>query len=60
MEQRNGKRRDGIRRREYQKRDKSQPFSIMTSYNLLNGVHTANHYSLLQAMARDEGNELYI
>lgn len=32
----------------------SQPFSIMTSYNLLNGVHTANHYSLLQAMARDE------
>lgn len=38
----------------------SQPFSIMTSYNLLNGVHTANHYSLLQAMARDEGNELYI
>lgn len=32
----------------------SQPFSIMTSYNLLNGIHTANSYDLLQAMARDE------
>ena len=28
--------------------------SIMTSYNLLNGIHTANSYDLLQAMARDE------
>lgn len=32
----------------------SQPLSIMTSYNLLNGVHTANSYDLLQAAARDE------
>ena len=32
----------------------SQPLSIMTSYNLLNGIHTANSYDLLQAMARDE------
>ena len=26
----------------------------MTSYNLLNGVHTANCYELLQSVARDE------
>lgn len=26
----------------------------MTSYNLLNGIHTANHYELLQTVARDE------
>ena len=32
----------------------SQPLSIMTSYNLLNGIHTANHYDLIQAVARDE------
>ncbi len=32
----------------------AQPMSIMTSYNLLNGVHTANSYDLLQAAARDE------
>ena len=32
----------------------ARPMSIMTSYNLLNGVHTANHYDLLQAVARDE------
>jgi beta-glucosidase len=32
----------------------SQPLSIMTSYNLLNGVHTANSYDLLQSAARDE------
>lgn len=32
----------------------SHPFSIMTSYNLLNGVHTANHHALIQGMARDE------
>ncbi len=32
----------------------AQPMAIMTSYNLLNGVHTANHYDLLQAVCRDE------
>jgi beta-glucosidase len=32
----------------------SQPLSVMTSYNLLNGVHTANSYDLLQAVLRDE------
>lgn len=32
----------------------AQPMSIMTSYNLLNGTHTANHHDLLTAAARDE------
>jgi beta-glucosidase-like glycosyl hydrolase len=32
----------------------SKPLAIMTSYNLLNGTHTANHYDLLQSAARDE------
>ncbi|SFB14051.1 beta-glucosidase [Acetitomaculum ruminis DSM 5522] len=32
----------------------SQPLSIMTSYNLLNGIHTANYYDLIQSAARDE------
>ena len=32
----------------------SQPLSIMTSYNLLNGIHTANNRDLIQAAARDE------
>lgn len=32
----------------------SQPLSIMTSYNLLNGIHTANSFELLQSAARDE------
>ena len=32
----------------------AQPLSIMTSYNLLNGIHTANSHDLLQGMARDE------
>ncbi len=32
----------------------SQPLSIMTSYNLLNGTHTANHFDLIQSAARDE------
>jgi len=34
----------------------SQPLSIMTSYNLLNGIHTANHYDLCQKALRDEWN----
>ena len=33
---------------------KSQPYSIMTSYNLLNGIHTANSFDLIQSAARDE------
>ena len=32
----------------------SHPASIMTSYNLINGIHTANSHDLLQAAARDE------
>ena len=32
----------------------SAPASIMTSYNLINGVHAANSHDLLQAVARDE------
>ena len=32
----------------------AQPLSIMTSYNLVNGIHTANSYDLLTAIARDE------
>ena len=32
----------------------SQPMSIMTSYNLINGIHTANSSDLLTAVARDE------
>lgn len=32
----------------------SQPYSIMTSYNLINGIHAANHYELIQNVARDE------
>ena len=32
----------------------SQPKSIMTSYNLINGEHTANSYPLNTAIARDE------
>ncbi len=32
----------------------AQPKSIMTSYNLINGEHTANSYDLINAMARDE------
>lgn len=32
----------------------AQPLSIMTSYNLLNGTHTANSHDLIQGMARDE------
>ena len=32
----------------------AHPFSIMTSYNLLNGEHTANSYDPITAFARDE------
>lgn len=32
----------------------SRPMSIMTSYNLINGIHTANSYDLCSALARDE------
>jgi beta-glucosidase len=32
----------------------AQPMSIMTSYNLINGIHTANSYDLLTAVAREE------
>ena len=33
-----------------------QPMSIMTSYNLVNGIHTANSYDLCTKIARDEWN----
>lgn len=32
----------------------SQPMSIMTSYNLINGIHSANSHDLLEAVTRDE------
>ncbi len=32
----------------------SQPLFIMTSYNLINGVHAANNYDLCTSAARDE------
>lgn len=32
----------------------AQPMSIMTSYNLVNGIHTANSYDLLTSIARQE------
>nr|MBO6295421.1 glycoside hydrolase family 3 protein [Schwartzia sp. (in: firmicutes)] len=32
----------------------SAPLSLMTSYNLLNGLHTANNYELLTSVLRDE------
>lgn len=32
----------------------SQPMTMMTAYNLLNGVHAANSHDLLTAVARDE------
>lgn len=32
----------------------SNPVSVMTSYNLLNGIHTANHRDLIQKTLRDE------
>ena len=33
---------------------RAQPMAIMTSYNLINGIHSANNYDLLTAVARDE------
>lgn len=32
----------------------SQPMTVMTSYNLINGIHAANRYDLLQSVLRDE------
>lgn len=32
----------------------AQPMSIMTSYNLVNGIHAANNYDLCTKAARDE------
>ncbi len=32
----------------------SQPMSIMTSYNLINGIHAANNYDLCTNVARNE------
>ncbi|MBQ6384469.1 MAG: glycoside hydrolase family 3 C-terminal domain-containing protein [Clostridia bacterium] len=32
----------------------SQPLSLMTSYNLVNGIHSANSYELLTSVLRDE------
>lgn len=34
----------------------SQPMSIMTSYNFINGVHAANNFDLCTKAARDEWN----
>lgn len=32
----------------------AHPAAIMSSYNLINGIHSANHYELLTLLARDE------
>lgn len=32
----------------------SQPLSLMTSYNLVNGLHAANNYELITSILRDE------
>lgn len=32
----------------------AEPYSVMTSYNLLNGIHTANSFELNQNVLRDE------
>ncbi|MFR8088223.1 MAG: glycoside hydrolase family 3 protein [Lachnospirales bacterium] len=32
----------------------AQPMAIMTSYNMINGIHAANHYDLCMKAARDE------
>lgn len=33
---------------------KAHPAAIMSSYNLINGIHSANNYELLTSVARDE------
>lgn len=33
---------------------KAHPEAVMSSYNLINGIHSANHYDLLTAALRDE------
>ena len=32
----------------------ADPMSLMTSYNLVNGIHAANQYDMLQSVLRDE------
>jgi len=32
----------------------AQPMAVMSSYNLINGIHAANNYDLLTAVLRDE------
>lgn len=32
----------------------ANPIAMMTSYNLINGIHSANHYDLLTSILRDE------
>ena len=34
----------------------SNPMSVMTSYNLVNGIHAANHYDLCTKILRNEWN----